>query len=106
VSVRDKEEGEIPFTLKFLNLTRITDLPLYKKKLKDKTMIMPMRNLDISVCLCIGTFLVVTELDRVKKNVVLDSLKSELAVLISVSRPLPREPAISVFHTPFLLLLR
>ena len=50
---KDKQEGGIEFTPEFLNSIEI--MPPHELKLKKNTIIMLMRNLDISEGMCNGT---------------------------------------------------
>lgn len=61
-SVKDQPEGALQFTSEFLNSVEMADLPPHELKLKKNTIIMLLRNLDVSEGLCNGTRLVVTEL--------------------------------------------
>lgn len=61
-SVKDKPENDLQFTSEFLNSIDIADLPPHELKLKKNTIIMLLRNLDVSEGLCNGTRLIVTEL--------------------------------------------
>ncbi|XP_055871668.1 uncharacterized protein LOC129923663 [Biomphalaria glabrata] len=61
-SIKDMSEGTLQFTTEFLNSIDIADLPPHKLKLKKNTIIMLLRNLDVSEGLCNGTRLIVTEL--------------------------------------------
>lgn len=60
--VKDQPEGGLQFPPEFLNSVDIADLPPHELKLKKNTIIMLLRNLDISEGLCNGTRLIVTEL--------------------------------------------
>ena len=61
-SVKDQPEGALQFTSDFLNSVDIADLPPHELKLKKDTIIMLLRNLDITEGLCNGTRLNITEL--------------------------------------------
>ncbi|GBP60015.1 PiggyBac transposable element-derived protein 3 [Eumeta japonica] len=47
-SVKDQHEGALEFTTEFLNSVNISDLPPHELKLKKKSLIMLLRNLDVS----------------------------------------------------------
>ncbi|GBP32315.1 hypothetical protein EVAR_86148_1 [Eumeta japonica] len=61
-SVKDQHEGALEFTTEFLNSVNISDLPPHELKLKKKSLIMLLRNLNVSEGLCNGVRLIVTSL--------------------------------------------
>lgn len=61
-SMKDQPEGAVEFTTEFLNSVNISDLPPHELKLKKNTLIMLLRNLDVSEGLCNGVRLMVTSL--------------------------------------------
>ena len=71
-SVKDKEKGGIEFTPEFLNSIDTADLPPHDLKIKKNTIVMLLRNLDISEGMCNGTRLIVTELcnNIIKANII------------------------------------
>ncbi|XP_054289208.1 uncharacterized protein LOC129004674 [Macrosteles quadrilineatus] len=61
-SIKDEPEGALKFPPEFLNSIEISDLPPHQLRLKSNTIIMLLRNLDVSEGLCNGTRLIVTAL--------------------------------------------
>lgn len=71
-SVKDEPEGALQFTSDFLNSVDVADLPPHELKLKRNTIIMLLRNLDITEGQCNGTRLIINELcnNIIKANII------------------------------------